>query len=321
MTDSATAQLQAAINLEELYPVLSANRMTPGWHKKRPSLWHEPRTAFQPRHWRYDVGRLALDQAGRWIDTELAERRNLLLFNPVGDNDYDTVRTLVVAYQMLKPGEHARAHWHTPNAMRFILDADEGCFSVVNGVQVPMRRGDVLLTPAYAWHSHFNEGTRNAYWIDILDVPLVHLLEPMFFEEHPEKYQRVESKPQSHPFYHPAEITQAALASSKPDRGMRALLLDTAKEMQTFDIGFRRIDAGVSTPQVRDTASRVIVVQEGRGVVRMGDVRAKWSAGDVLAVPSWVPFEFEVAETAVLLEASDRPVMQKLGFFRQAPAA
>jgi gentisate 1,2-dioxygenase len=310
-------RLQAATNLDELYPVLDALRMTPGWHKKRPSLWPEPRTRFQPLHWSYDVGRVALDQAGRWIGMELAERRNLLLFNPVGDNDYDSVRTLVVAFQMLKPGEHARAHWHTPNAMRFVLDAEDGCYSIVNGVKVPMRTGDVLLTPAYAWHSHYNEGQGNAYWIDILDVPLVHLLEPMFWEEHPERYQPVTAEPEEHPFYRPHARNRELLAAAAPQDGVRRVLLDTANEIKTFDIGFTAIEAGSRRVQPRTTASRIIAVGQGRGCTRIGGLTTQWARGDVLAVPSWTPYEIEAHEDAVLLEATDTPVMKALGYYRE----
>ncbi len=313
---AAIRELSSATNLEQLYPALNANRMTPGWHKKRRSLWPKPKTAFRPLHWSYDTGRVALDQAGRWMDMEMAERRNLLLFNPVGDNDYDTVRTLVVAYQMLMPGEHARAHWHTPNAMRFILDADEGCFSVVDGVKVPMRSGDVLLTPSCAWHSHFNEGQGNAYWIDVLDVPLVHLLEPMFWVEHPERYQTVTSAPQEHPFYRPLASTQALLSAAPVNAGVSQVTLDTAKEMKTYDIGFIKVASGSRTPDVRNTASHVFVAHRGRGTAQIGDQQFAFARGDVLAVPSWTPFSLQASEETVFLQVSDTPVMTALGFFR-----
>jgi gentisate 1,2-dioxygenase len=317
MSDQNLQRLLAANSLDELYPVLSEQRMTPGWHKKRASLWPAPRTEFQPLHWRYELGRTALDQAGRWIGTELAERRNLLLFNPVGDNDYDSVRTLVCAFQMLKPGEHARAHRHTPNAMRFVLDAEDGCFSVVDGVKVPMHPGDVLLTPASAWHSHYNEGSRNAYWIDILDVPLVHLLEPMFFEEHPERYQPIVSEPQSHPFYHPHARNMQLLDAAAATGGVRRVQLDTANEIRTFDIGFVGLQAGARRAVPRTTASRIIVVGKGRGIAQVGELRVNWSRGDVLAVPSWTPFEFEAQEDSVLMEVTDTPVLRALGFYKE----
>lgn len=317
MNDHVSPDLLSATSLEELYPALSANRMTPGWHKKRPSLWPEPKTNFKPLHWRYSVGRLALDQAGQWIGTDLAERRNLLLFNPVGDNDYDTVRTMVTAYQMLKPGEHARAHWHTPNAMRFILDAKAGCFSVVNGVKVPMLPGDVLLTPAYAWHSHYNEGQENAYWIDILDVPLVHLLEPMFWEEHPEGYQKVEQEPATHPFYYPATVTQKELRELPEQQGVRRLLLNTANEIKTFDIAFVGLAVDAKYIPPRSTASRIMAVQQGSGIARVGDMNIEWCQGDVIAVPSWAQCEIRAHEDSVLLDTSDTPTIRSLGFYRE----
>lgn len=318
MSQDAIQQLQAATNLNELYPVLDANRMTPGWHKKRPSLWPQPRTEFKPRRWSYQVGKLAMEQAGRWMDTELAERRNLLLYNPVGDNDYDSVRTLVVAYQMLKPGEHARAHWHTPNAMRYIVEADEGCYSVVDGVQLPMRTGDVLLTPAFGMHSHFNEGTGNAYWIDILDVPLVHLLQPMFWGEHPDKYQQVTQTPEDHPYYFPPQKTLPQLAAQPVKNGVQRLKLDTAEHFKTMDISFIRLAAGAETPVSQNTTSRIIVVQSGEGVARIGDERFEFERGDVMVAPIWNPVRYEARSDCLLMEVTDLPLMNVLGFYREA---
>ena len=105
--------------------------------------------------------------------------------NPVEGNRYATVRTLVAAYQMIRPGEVARSHRHTPNALRLILDS-HGTYTTVDGGQrVEMRPGDVLLTPNWCWHSHENVGREDCYWLGFLGVPTVHLLEPMFFRQHP----------------------------------------------------------------------------------------------------------------------------------------
>jgi gentisate 1,2-dioxygenase len=320
MTQEAIQRLLSATDLDSLYPVLDGNRMTPGWHKKRPSLWKTPRTEFKPCHWKYKVGRLAMEQAGRWMDTEMAERRNLLLYNPVGDNDYDSLRTLVVAYQMLKPGEHARAHWHTPAAMRYIVDADEGCYSVVDGVQVPMRPGDVLLTPAFAMHSHFNEGTGNAYWIDILDVPIVHRLEPMFWGEHPDKYQTTSLKPDEHPFYLPPKKTLPQLDAQAAADGVQRVKFDAGEHIRTFDISFVRVAAGKSTPLSQNTTSRVIVAQSGTGVARIGNQRFEFERGDVMVAPIWSPVCIESNDGCLLMEVTDFPIMNALGFFREAKA-
>ncbi len=317
MTDPLIAQVRATGSLDALYPVLDSLRMTPGWHKKRPSLWKQPRTPFQPLHWRYDLGRLALDQAGQWIGTELAERRNFLLFNPVGDNDYDTVRTMVVAFQMIKPGEHARAHRHSPNAMRLVLDAGPGCFTVVDGVKLPMRSGDFLLTPGGSWHSHYNEGDANAYWIDILDVPLVHLLEPMFLDEHPDGTQAVSSEPATHPFYFPAPQIDSALATAAAHEGLRQAPLQVQPHIPTMAVNALSLAAGASHAPPRSTANRLLLVTSGHGTAQAGDSTFHWSRGDVIAVPTWTTLHLAAASAATVVAVSDAPVMRALGFYRE----
>ena len=160
--------------------------IAPGWNKKVASLWPAPKKNFAPAHWKYEQARGALDAAGRLINTELAERRNLILYNPVSDASYGTVRTMVAAYQMIMPGEWARSHRHTPNALRLILDSEPGTYTEVDGVKIAMEPGDVLLTPNWSSHGHGNDSRACAYWLDFLDVPLVQLLEPMFFEPNEE---------------------------------------------------------------------------------------------------------------------------------------
>src|SRR3984957_16449036 len=133
-------ELAQSGTLEELYGKLGQVGIAPGWAKKVASLWPEPKKNFAQAHG-------ALDAAGRLINTELAERRNLILYNPVSDASYGTVRTMVAAYQMIMPGEWARSHRHTPNALRLILDSEAGTYTEVDGVKIAMEPGDVLLTP------------------------------------------------------------------------------------------------------------------------------------------------------------------------------
>jgi gentisate 1,2-dioxygenase len=161
-----------------------------GWHKDEPSLWPLPKKEFRPAHWSYAQTSAVLDAAGAVVSTELAERRNVILANPIPGNRYPTVKTLVSAYQMVRPGETARSHRHSANALRLVLDAQPGMFTIVEGRRIPMLPGDVLLTPNWHWHGHSNESSANGYWLDFLDVPLVHLLGPMFFEHHPDGIER-----------------------------------------------------------------------------------------------------------------------------------
>ncbi len=303
--------------LDDLYPLFARERYTAGWHKKRRSLWEEPKTEFRPRHWSYAEAHAALDQASQWIDTELAERRNLLMFNPVGDNDYDTVRTLVTAYQLIQPGEHARAHKHTPNALRLILDAGPELFTVVNGVKLPMVPGDVLLTPGECWHSHFNDGNETACWIDFLDVPLVHRLEPMFYTEHPDVYQKVEQTPDAHPFWFKRADINAALDKVTPDEaGIRRHVLDSQDHILTMELTCLALPNGATLGPVRDTVSRIYAATKGSGTFRSGEHEFNWKRGDIFAAPAWARHEITANEDSDIFEVCDKPVMEKLGFLR-----
>ncbi len=314
--------LNSAKNLDDLYKVFDVSRYTAGWHKKRPSLWREPKSEFRPMHWRYAEAVVALDRAGEWIGTDLAERRNLLMFNPVGDNDYATLRTLVAAYQMIKPGEYARGHRHSPNALRLVLDAEPGLFTVVDGVKLPMRSGDVLLTPTWCWHSHYNEGRSKAYWIDVLDVPLVHLLESMFYEEYPGGLQPVTSEPAECPFWFPLHWVEAEIAKCPAGNGgFRRMVLPSQAQFPTMELSYLQLPGGASTGSERTTANRIFAVTRGRGVSMVGDMKAEWERGDVFVVPIWTPFEIRASEDAMIFQVSDEPVQQALRLFRRATQA
>jgi gentisate 1,2-dioxygenase len=315
-TETVTGAPDPIGSLDELYPVLNRECYTAGWHKARPSLWKEPRTPFAPRQWRYAEARRHIDLAARWISTEQAERRNLLMFNPVGDNDYASLPNLVAAYQMLRPGEHASAHRHTPNALRLVLDAGADVYTVVDGVQLPMVPGDVLLTPGWTWHSHFDRGLDDAYWIDFLDVPLVHRLESMFFEAHPDHFQTVESTPAVSPFRFSAADQDRLLADARETEGARCARL-SAPSMRTVALTVHQFESQGRLPARRDAASRMFAVITGSGSLEVDGETFTCQRGDVIAVPIWKTHRFTADQGARLLEVSDEPVQRLLGFYRQ----
>lgn len=314
------AELAGVPSLEALYPLLRGIDLNAGWNKATPSLWPSPRKTFLPAHWRWDQARAAIDAAGRLISTELAERRNLILVNPAEGNAYATTRTLVVAYQMILPGERARTHRHVPNALRLVLDAEPGAYTVVDGARLAMLPGDVVLTPNWCWHGHGNDGPAPAYWLDYLDVPLVQLLEPMFFEPYPGDYQSMTAAPDRSPFVFPWRETEAALDRAAPDpagRFGRQIPLAVGA-METIGLFMLRLERGERTKAVQTTANNVYSVVRGSGETVVDGERFEWRRGDVVVAPAWRPHEHHAAEDSVLFRVTDEPLLAALGFRRGA---
>src|SRR5262252_4274006 len=103
---------------------------------------------------------------------------------PIEEEAQQTSKTLSANIQILLPGEKARPHRHTMNALRFVLEGS-GAITVVDGKPCPMEEGDLVLTPAWTWHEHIHQGSAPIVWLDALDVPLQQYLGTGAFEAGP----------------------------------------------------------------------------------------------------------------------------------------
>lgn len=320
MTRAQAEAFAKVANLDEIYSLLASLNIENGWAKREPSMWPRPRASFVPAHWAYAPAKAALEAAGRFINTELAERRNLILANPVEGNTYATVRTLVAAYQMVKAGETARSHRHSANALRLVLDTRPGAFTVVDGVKVPMQPGDVLLTPNWCWHAHANESTADAYWMDILDVPTVHLLNPMFFEHHEDGMGPVTGTDAASPFRYAFADVKARLADApEVSKGVKRIELEAAdggSAMATIALYVTKLEPGVSFTIDATTSSTILAVMEGRGQVQAATEIFEWARGDGMALPAGASYVIKAEADAYLLTATDEPVLKALGWLR-----
>lgn len=306
MSETATPNQAAP---EGFFDSLQAQALSPGWAKKVPQMWSVPRPRFVPAVWRYADARAALDAACAFVSPEQAERRNLIMVNPIADNIYPTCRNLVAAYQLVLPGETARSHRHSPNALRLILDAGADTFTIVNGVQVDVAPGDVVLTPSWQWHGHSNFGSEPAFWIDFLDVPLVQNLECMYFEDHPQRNEPVVAHEPDSPLRHKG----VDLDVSTQTKGLVDIAPGALKTIGLQAIGMER---GQSHSHHKRIDNNLYTVT--RGSVKM-DVEQLSSVelvrGDVIAIPCWHAFTIEgLADWSQLIRVSDEPVMTALGF-------
>jgi gentisate 1,2-dioxygenase len=316
MTSAQPAlDFESAADLPALYGLLDQVEMKNGWAKAVPVIVREPRPAFVPHRWRFADSRAALHVAGRLVATEWAERRNLIMANPHPGNDYATVPTLVGAYQMVKAGETAHSHRHTPNAMRIVLEAAPQTYTVVEGRKIPMEPGDVLLTPNWCYHGHSNEGTQDAYWIDFLDSPLVAAIGPMFFQPHPDKVEAATQVEHQSPMrFAFADYLPRLLAAAESAPGVRRLVLGPAT-LATFDRVAIHLGRGSEWKVGRSTANQIYTVVEGSGRSRIGEREFDWQRGDMIAAPGWNEQMHAASEDAVLLRVSDEPLLRMLSWY------
>jgi gentisate 1,2-dioxygenase len=312
---------ESAEDLPALHELLAQVRMKNGWAKPTPSLYPQPKQTFVPAHWRYRDARAALHAAGRLVGTEWAERRNLIMANPIPGNDYATVPTLVGAYQMIKGHESARSHRHTPNAMRIVLEGAQDMYTVVDGRKIPMLAGDILLTPNGSYHGHVSETDQEGYWIDFLDAPLVQYLGPMFFEVHPDRLQASERVDANSPMrFAYADYRPRLLQAPEFAPGVRSLELGPPT-LVSFDRVVLRLDAATRWECPRSTANRIFTVVEGEGVTKVAGEAFHWQTGDMFVVPSWYEYALHAQSAALLLRVSDEPLMRMLDWYRVDTAA
>ncbi len=315
---SLPERFQRVADLDDLYGVLKEAGMGPGWNKAEPSLYPMPKRTFVPSHWNYEEARAALSAAGDLVSTELAERRNLILANPVPGNTYATARTMVAAYQMVKGRETARSHRHTPNALRLVLETDPNTYTIVQGEKVPMEPGDVLLTPNWLWHGHSNESDLDAYWIDFLDAPLVQLLEPMFFEHFADGIEKPSALTFDSPMRFAWSESVRRLAEASLEGGAKSIQLGDPA-LDTIALYMHQIEPGTVTDRIQQTTNSIFAVVEGEGQSVIDGEVFDWGRGDVFVAPSWRPYTHTATSgQATLLQVTDEPVMQKLNWLRTA---
>jgi gentisate 1,2-dioxygenase len=261
-----------------------------------------------PAVWRYADALAALTEATEFVSTEFAERRNLIMVNPIAGNEYPSCRHLVAAYQLVLPGETARSHRHSPNALRLVLDAAPGVHTLVDGIEVEMAPGDVVLTPQWHWHGHANNSDKPSFWIDFLDVPLVQNLENMFFEHHADTLEKSQGRDPDSALRYRGTVLEERAKEGDVDFG----------DGQLPTIGLHAI--GLSQGETQTHSGRIdnnlFAVTSGEAVVTVEPLgRVAMTRGDVMVIPSWYPFSVEGGvKGATLLRVTDEPVFKKLGF-------
>ncbi len=329
---------------------LWASRETPPATER--DLPIEPKPRAIPHVWHWTELRPQALRAAELVGTQQAERRVLQLRNPGISDRSATTNTLFAGIQIVMPGEVARAHRHTMAALRFIIESDGG-YTNVNGEPIPMRPGDLVLTPNWSWHDHANDTTNPMIWLDGLDAPLVRLLESVFQEYFPDERQPLsiarglsqrkfgggalrpafgeEAANHSPLMHYPWTSTRQTLlelsdqADGTPFDGVIMEYTNPVTGgavMPTMACYIQLLKPGEKTHAHRHTSAAVYHVVEGRGYSIIGGHSLNWDEKDVFCVPGWTSHQhvnLSESEPAFLFSFTDIPTMRSLGLLREEP--
>ncbi len=345
--DAALARLAADFDAAGLIPL---------WNLRESLMPASPEPRARPHCWRARETYPLAERAGALVPVGRGgERRALALANPgLAGLPYATA-TLWAAIQYLGPGEVAPPHRHSQSAFRFVVEGG-GVWTVVDGDPVAMRRGDLLLTSAWAWHGHTNAGSEPMIWLDGLDLPLVHFLDAGFFEFGSEPGAATGTPPASrsealwgHPGLRPVASADTATSPlvayrwSETDAALAAQLALAAAghpgavapghaavrfsnpttgrdALATMRTEMHRLVASTATAPRRDAGSSVWQVFSGDGVFELDGDRVDVTTADVVAVPSWCAVRITATTDLDLFVFSDAPVIEALGLVRTEPA-
>ena len=331
---------------EEFYERLRKKGAAPLWEVLSEVVPPHPKPHVVPHVWSYDVMRPMLMEAGGLITAAEAERRVLMLDNPGMPGAAHITGSLYAGLQLVLPGETAPTHRHAPSALRFVMES-RGGYTAVDGERTTMRPGDFIVTPSMTFHDHGNPGDGPVIWMDILDLHLVNFLDASYAEHHPlgmqpitrpdgDAYQRyggnlfpVDYKPERastpvfcYPYSRSRELLDIMHKNEPvhPCHGVKMRFVNPANggpPMPSIATFIQLLPKGFRGVPYRFTDSTIFCVVEGSGRTRVGDTSLTWKQHDIFVAPSWMPVSHETEEDAVLFSASDRPLQQYLGIWRE----
>jgi gentisate 1,2-dioxygenase len=293
----------------------------------------------KPTHWPWRLMRSFVEDAMRVTTPAAVERRVLTFTDPeAAGGPGSTTTNLATGLQILLPGEKARPHRHTMNALRFVIEG-KGASTVVDGKDCPMEEGDLITTPGWTWHEHVHKGDAPIVWLDALDAPLHRYLGTDVFEPgpphdvpkvtddaafaFPNLVPEIGDPPAFSPvFRYPWAAASAAVraAPAWKDGARRVRYVNPVTGgpvMPLLDCYLTQIDKGSETVRYRTTSNAVCFVCEGRGASRVGEDAVTWEAKDVFSLPhgNWITHKAD--ETATLFIVTDRDALRRLDLLKE----
>ena len=331
-SDPAEAKIKAGWAAANVYPL---------WENE--AAHAAPKGPEKPYCWKWPDMRRFAQEALALRDTKAVERRVLQLMSPhssVPAPYMGSTTNIAGNIQVLKPGETARPHRHSMNALRFVIEG-EGAVTIVDGKECEMAEGDLVTTPGWTWHEHAHRGTRPIMWLDVLDAGLHRYLGTANFQPGPANdiprhtpdnafvsmgMNPVAPSPErefSPLFRYPWAQAKAAVAAAPVDvdgarRVRYANPMDGGPCMAFLDCYLVELEPGVETLPFRTSAHALVSVVEGEGVSRVGDTNVEWGSKDAFSLPhgNWISHKAKNGK-ARLMVTSDREVYRRLGLLTE----
>jgi gentisate 1,2-dioxygenase len=320
---------------EQVRSAWRAAHVRPLWESP---VAHKSRDGGPKAHlWQWRQLRSFIDEAMRVTTPAAVERRVLSLIDPESDSPAaGTTTNLSAALQVLLPGEAARPHRHTMNAIRFVIEG-KGAHTIVDGKSCVMEEGDLVITPGWTWHEHVHKGRGPIVWMDALDAPLHRYLGTDMFEpgpvhdvpDYPDEaafgipniVPEGHDRPYSPVFRYPwAQAAAAVRAAPKGRDGARRVHyvnpMSGGSAMPLLDCYLMQIDRTETIP-FRTTSNAVCHVVEGSGSSRVGDETIQWAAKDIFSLPhgNWITHAVE-SEKATIFLVTDRDALRRLDLLK-----
>jgi gentisate 1,2-dioxygenase len=291
-------------------------------------------------HWKWSEVRPCLEEAIHLVSPQDVERRVLTLRDPQSSRlQQTTTPALTAAFQVLLPGEVARSHRHSIDAIRFVIEG-QGAMTRVDGKDCPMLPGDLIITPSLSWHEHHHQGNHVVVWLDVLNGPLHRFFGTATFEAGPPNDQPASNSEEAYsimgfmpeivtgycssmfryPFDQACSALQHVPVSESGEQRIRYVNPQTGENvlilMSVTLIGLHPLGRGSNR---FTNASTICHVVEGSGRTQIGEEVIEWSAKDVFTIPAG-NFSRHLANAAQckILEISDSPVLKRLGLLQES---
>ncbi len=327
------------------YDKISKFHMAPLWEVLKDLVTPEPKTECRPAMWKFSDVKKLMMEAGDVISAEEAERRVLVLENPV------------------RPVRHASPIRCSPASSSFCLARSPTCISTLpprsascstakapiprSRAKTMMSHGDFIITANWAPHDHGNPGKQPVMWLDVLDLPTINHFETSFAAHPDEKMQKTShADGDSFDRYASGVLPDGAPANlnrspviNYPYAKMRPILerlkktgdidkrhgarvryanpINGGPVLPTMGAYLSLLPKGFAGEPYRSTDGTIFAVAEGQGTTIIDGTPFEWGVNDVFVVPPWKRYFHNAASEAVLFSISDRPAQESLGIWRE----